>query len=294
MKHSVSIRNIVELNFAMMFISTSGTLARYIDTPVPITLAFRASLAAILIYLFCKWRRFDFNISKQDRLAIFVGGVLMGLHWITYFYALKFSNVAIGMLSLFTYPVITSFLEPLILKAKFQKAHIVLGGLLLVGIYFLVPDFDIRNDYSKAVALGIISAICYALRNILTKSKVNKYNGSVLMFYQLIIIAIFLSPFFLVLDSRGIMDQLPANLMLALLATAIGHTWFLSSFKFFSITSASIISSTQPIYGIIIGMIFLHEYPTLNTLIGGLLILTSVIIESMRTYEGSVVINNLK
>jgi len=60
---------------------------------------------------------------------------------------------------------------------------------------------------------------------------------------------------------------------------------FLYSFKHFSITTASIISSMQPIYGIIMGIIFLKEYPELTTLIGGALILLSVIIESVRTYS---------
>ena len=64
----------------------------------------------------------------------------MTTHWVTYFYALQWSNVAIGMLSLFTYPVITALLEPLILKTKFQKHHLILGFIVLIGVYFLAPD----------------------------------------------------------------------------------------------------------------------------------------------------------
>ena len=109
--------------------------------------------------------------------------------------------------------------------------HLILGALVLLGIYFLVPDFDLENDYSKAIALGVLSAFCYALRNIIMKSKVNRYNGSIMMFYQLVIIAIILSPFFLYLDTSGIMPQFPANLTLALVTTAIGHTLFLYSFN---------------------------------------------------------------
>ncbi|WP_299610473.1 EamA family transporter [uncultured Aquimarina sp.] len=283
--NSHHLRNILELNLAMLFISTSGALGRYIDMPVPVTIAFRAILTGIVLFLFCKWKKISFGIASKDRSTIVFGGVLMGLHWITYFYALKMSNVAIGMLSLFTYPVITSFLEPIILKTKFQKMHLVLGALVLLGIYFLVPNFSLENSYAKAVSIGVVSAFCYALRNLLMKTKVSNYHGSMLMWYQLVIISIMLFPTLFVFDSSGIITQWPWTLVLAILTTAIGHTLFLFSLKRFSATTASIISSVQPVYGIIIGIIFLKEIPVFTTIIGGVLILTSVVIESVRSYK---------
>ncbi|MEL7002116.1 MAG: DMT family transporter [Bacteroidota bacterium] len=117
------------------------------------------------------------------------------------------------------------------------------------------------------------------------KKKVALYSGSTLMFYQMIIAAIVLFPALLLLDTSGILDQWPALLTLALVTTAIGHTLFLMCFKHFSISTASLISSAQPVYGIIIGMIFLHEIPTWTTVIGGALILTTVVVESLRSYR---------
>ncbi len=71
---------------------------------------------------------------------------------------------------------------------------------------------------------------------------------------------------------------------LALVTTAIGHTLFLYSLRNFSTITASIISSTQPIYGIIGGMIFLQEFPTKNTYIGGSIIIFTVVIETLKIY----------
>ncbi|MBQ4821620.1 DMT family transporter [Aquimarina sp. MMG016] len=285
MQKNIHLRNILELNLAMLFISTSGALGRYIDMPVPVIIGFRAIMACILLFIYCKWKCISFSASSKDRPTIILSGVLMGLHWITYFYSLKLSNVAIGMLSIFTYPVITALLEPILLKTKFQKVHILLAFLVLIGIYFLVPDLDFSNSYTKAVILGIISALCYSLRNIIMKTKVGNYNGSILMWYQLVVISICLLPFLFIMDSSGITEQWLPTLTLALLTTAIGHTMFLGSFKRFSITTASIISSVQPVYGIIIGVIFLGEIPVFSTIIGGALILTSVVIESVRSYK---------
>lgn len=269
----------------MIFVSTSGALGRYIDLPVPMIIVARSILALLVLLLYCKWKGFSFKIDFEDRWPIVLSGLFLGLHWLTYFYALKLSNVAIGMLSLFTYPILTSFLEPLLLKTKFQKIHLVLGFLVLAGIYFLVPSFDLSNSSTIAVGIGLLSALLYALRNILLKKRTANYNGSSLMCFQLFVIVILMSPAFFVYELNNLESQWPWVALLAVLTTAIGHTLFLNSFKHFSITTASILSSVQPVFGIIIAALFLNEIPTMMTILGGLLILSSVVIESVRSYQ---------
>ncbi|MFP2994931.1 DMT family transporter [Spongiivirga sp. MCCC 1A20706] len=276
---------IAELNLAMLLISTSGALGRFVNLSPPITIFYRALFAIGILYLFCKFRKLSFNIpSNKDRWTIFFGGLFLGGHWVTYFYALQYSNVAIGMLSIFTYPVITAFLEPLLLKTRLQLIHLLLALLVLVGIYFLVPEFDFSNDYTKAVAFGVCSALCYAIRNILMKKQIAVYNGSVLMWYQILAVGILLTPaLFVFHNEQPEPNEWWAIVLLALLTTSIGHTLFLMSFRHFSITTASLISSAQPVYGIVIGIIFLKEIPSITTVLGGLLILSTVIIESIRS-----------
>jgi len=269
----------------MLFISTSGALGRYIQLSVPVTIGTRAILAFVLLVLYCYLKGISFKLEKKDRPTIMLSGILMGLHWITYFYALQMSNVAIGMLSMFTYPVWTAFLEPLLLNTKFQRLHLFLAVLVICGIYFLIPDFDLENSYTLAICLGVLSAVIYALRNVLMKPKVDTYNGSLLMAYQTGIVGVFLFPTLFFTDVAAILSQWEALVTLAVLTTAIGHTLFLLSFKHFSITTASILSSVQPVYGILIGILFLKEFPSLSTIFGGVLILTAVVVESIRTYR---------
>lgn len=277
-----SSKHILEINLAMLFVSTSGVLGRYIDLPPAITIGIRAFGAMLLLGLFVKWKGFSFTLARKDMLAIALSGVFMGLHWITYFYSLQLSNVAIGMLSLFTYPVMTSLLEPLFLKTKFSKMHLLLGVLVLIGIYFLAPTFDTENDYFLAILIGLLSALCFAIRNLLVKTKIGSYNGSVVMWYQTLVIAIMLIPGYFIFDAEGFVAELPYIGLLALVTTALGHTMFLFSLKRFSVTAASLMGSVQPIYGIILGIIFLNEIPGWRTVLGGSLILFSVVVESVR------------
>lgn len=286
MQKNFNLSRLLEFNIAVLLISTSGVLGRYITLLPEITIFWRTVLAAIFIFIFCKWKGLSFKINtSKDFFKIIASGILMGLHWVTYFYSLRLSNVAIGMLSIFTYPVITSLLEPIILKTRFKLSHLLLGVLVLVGIYFLVPDFSFENEYTIAVGYGVFSALCYSLRNIMMKSQVAKYNGSILMFYQIIIVAIGLSPLLFIYGVSGLVAQWLPLATLALFTTCIGHTLFIMSFRHFSITTASIMSSSQPVFGILMGMLFLNEYPSLTTIIGGTLIVIAVVVESVSSYK---------
>jgi len=278
------LKHVLWLTIATILISTSGALGKYIDMPTPVVIWWRSALAALFLLLYCKYKKVPLKInSSRDKLTFFLSALFLGAHWITYFYALKLSNVAIGMLSLFTFPIFTAILEPLFSKVKFDPIHIVLGVLVLVGIYFLAPDFDLESSQVKGVLFGLFSAICYAIRTLMLKQHVSVYNGSMLMFYQVLILAIVLLPALPIFGTTEITTQYPHVILLALITTAIGHTMFINSLKYFKVSTASIISSTQPIFGIIIAFLFLNEIPTWNTFIGGALIISTVVIESIRS-----------
>ncbi|TNJ45224.1 EamA family transporter [Tamlana fucoidanivorans] len=272
------------LTLATIFISTSGALGKFIDLPAPVIIWWRSALGGLFLLIFCKYKNYSIKIkSPKDLPSILLGAIFLGAHWVTYFYALKFSNVALGMLSMFTFPVITALLEPFFTKSKLNPIHVFLALVVLLGIYILAPQFNFENTHLKGILFGIFSALCYALRNLILKRHVHNYNGTVLMTQQALIVAILLLPVMFFLNSSNIITQYPYIITLALITTAIGHSLFITSLKHFSVSTASIIGSTQPIFGIIIAFLFLNEMPTTNTFIGGTLILLTVVIESVRS-----------
>ena len=277
------LHSILMLNLAMFCIATSGPLGRAIDLVPVLAILWRAGLAFLLFILILKWQQQPLRAqTSRDEWALLGGGVLIAVHWVTYFIALQLSSVAIGMLSLFTYPVLTAILEPLLLKTRFQWAHLLLGALTILGIYFLVPEFDLANRQFQAIGWGLFSALAYAVRNILMKKQVARYSGTLIMLYHMLAVFVVLSPAMLWYGTGDVLGQWPYLLALALITTAVGHTLFLRSFRSFSVTSASIISCVQPIYGIILGAIFLREFPEWSTYLGGAIILSAVFIESLR------------
>lgn len=278
------IKNIASLLLATLFISTSGVLGKHIAMPVEIVTWFRASLAMIFLYLYGSFKKIDFSIkSPKDYKPFLISGVLMAAHWVSYFYAIKLSNVALGVLSLYTFPIIIAFLEPFFLQVKFNPIYILLGLMVLVGLFILTPEFNIENLQVKGILFGVFSAFCYAVRILILKKHVTSYNGTTLMFYQTLITTILLLPCLFFMNLSGLKNHFPYLLLLALLSTAIGHSLVLHSLKFFSATTAGIISSLQPVFGICLAYIFIREIPSLNTYIGGIFIVLTVVIESVRS-----------
>lgn len=277
-------KNLSFLLLGTLFVSTSGVLGKYIALPAEAIIFCRAILATVFIFIFCKIKKIDIKIkSRKDRISFIVSGFFMAAHWVTYFIALKLSNVALGMLSIYTFPVITAFLEPFFSKQKLNPVHVFLAVLVLIGVYILVPDFSLENDDLKGILFGIFSAFCYALRNLTIKKHVKEYNGSMLMLHQMVVVAVLLTPVLFFSDFSNLQSQIPLLVLIALLTTSIGHTMMVNSLKHFSVSTASIISSVQPIFGIIIAYIFVNEIPSFNTFIGGSLILSTVVIESIRS-----------
>ena len=112
---------------------------------------------------------------------------------------------------------------------------------------------------------------------------IHKKSSSIVKW--IFIISILLFPLLFVYGTPGLTENWIPLATLALFTTCVGHTLFLMSFRHFTITTASIMSSMQPVFGIIIALIFLKEYPSFITLVGGALILLAVIIEGVVSYK---------
>lgn len=278
--------NLLWLNLANVLISTSGALGKYIEMPIPAVIWWRCIIALVLLYGYCRYKNISLKLHrKQDWPSFMLSALLMGGHWITYFYSLKLSNVAIALLSLYTYPIITALMEPLFFKTKMDRIHLILGGFVLIGVAILAPELDLDSQYTQGILLGLLSAVCLAFRTLIIKQHVKNYNGTMLMFHQLLIVAVVLAPVLVVYKTTNISTQYPYVILLGVLTTALGHTMLVHSLKHFKASTASIISSMLPIYGIVIAYFFLNEIPATNTFLGGSLIMITVVVEAIRSQK---------
>jgi len=141
------------------------------------------AIAAIAIYI--KYLNESFKLKhKRDYLIASLLGFFLAMHCVTYFHAMHVSSIAIGIISLYTFPVITVFLEPFFHGERPHIQDILSALLILCGIYLLVPEFSLDNQTATGVFWGVLSAFLFAMRNIIHGRYFKTYPARHALFYQ--------------------------------------------------------------------------------------------------------------
>jgi drug/metabolite transporter (DMT)-like permease len=276
-------KSLFALHLSSLLFGGTGLFAKLIDLPVIDITAVRALIASAGLFILLKITKQRIALdTPRDYAIMLVQGVLMGVHWVTFFYSIQISSVAVGIISLFTYPIITVFLEPLWRGQKPHLSDIICGTLVLFGIYLMVPEFSFDNTVTRGLCWGIFSAFMFSLRNVVQRNYLAAYRGDTSMMYQSFIAGI-IGMIFITSAACSINAMTGLKLVvLALFFTAVPHSFFAGSLRYLKAKSASLISCLQPVYGTIYAFVILYEVPEIKTVIGGAVIMLSATVESYR------------
>ena len=280
----------VQLHLGVLLLGVSGIFAKLIHLPALDIIAYRSVFTAVALGAFLVYSKQTLKLrSKRDYVVAVVLGVLAAVHWWTYFLSIQKTSVAIGMLSLFTYPVMIVLLEPLVRRSLPKLSDIGISLVVLFGISLLFPnlwqtDVGLSPDFTFGVVIGLFSALCFALRNIGIQHYFKGYSGTQNMFYQFGIAALLFIPFadtqFIELDLRTI----ELLVLFAIFFSAMAHVLFSNAIGTTGAKTAGLVACLQPLYGIVLSLIILAEVPSWTTLVGGSIILAAAIYET--TYAG--------
>ena len=183
MQHSRE--GLLAVHVAVLIFGFTALFSKLLTLPALEITFYRSIIAFLVIAIYLAYKKQSFLLDKtQDYLMAGVLGTLLAIHWVSYFYAMQVSSVAIGVIALYTFPVITVFLEPLFHGEKPHSADIISSIVVLFGIYLIVPDFSLDNSTALGVAAGVFSAFMLALRNIMQRRFFSASSASQALFYQ--------------------------------------------------------------------------------------------------------------
>lgn len=274
------------LYLSIFLLSLTGLFAKLIPLDAPSIIQLRSVVAFIglLSLLVVRRRRLKID-GVRATLGIYGLGLLLGLHWVTFFHAMQVSTVAVGMLAMFTFPVITILLEPFFSRKQISPVDILAGLAVLAGLGIMVgPGMtDLQRPVTMGVLYGVLSALLFALRNLVQKHFFSNESSENLMLHQVIAIALMLAPFVDVkrvvsLDWTGIFMVL----LLGLLSTAAGHTLLTFSLKQLPAKSVALIQCVQPMMAALLAWWVIGEEPKLRVVIGGTIVLSVAAYESLQ------------
>ena len=262
-----------DVHLAVFLFGFSGLFGKFLLCS-PLTIVFGRTVFAALALLPLLPRTGDRGaVAKAPRAVLALQGVLLAVHWCTFFRAIQVSSVAIGLLSFSTFPLFVTFLEPLFFKERLMWKHVLLALVVFAGLVLVVPAFDLAGASTQGALWGVVSGFTFAVLGLVNRKNVMTHSPLVVAFFQNLWAALFLLPWVVGLGlPLPSMKELGLLVILGVVCTALSHFLFIRSLVHIKARTASIATALEPVYGIVLAMVLLGEFPCVRTLIGGLVI----------------------
>lgn len=277
-----------QLHIAALLLGGTAQFSKLIDLNAVDIITYRTLICGLIVcaIAIATNKRLAPKSSRDAMLLLFCSG-LFCVHWTAYFHAMQLSSVAVGIVSMFSFPVLTVLLEPLFSDKKLEAFDLLMGCLVIVGVYLIVPEFTLQNNVTVGVAFGLLSAIAVALRNVIVAQHLRDYSAFTVMTYHGLISCLILISFTSVAITQISFHQWLLLLLLGSLFTAIPHTQITLGLMKTSAKTTSMVVSLQVVYAVIIAYFLLGEAASVTTLIGGGCILTAAVSESLKHHKAS-------
>lgn len=279
-----NLRHFIHLHFLVFIAGFTAILGELIVNPSEIIVWNRMLIASILTAFFMLITKRSFKINLKLLLKYSVLGLVIALHWITFFEAIEQSNISLTLAMFSTAAFFTSILEPLLFKRKVIIYEVVLGFVVIAGVSII---FNAEFEYLYGIILGIFSALFASLFSVLNGIMIKNDNAIKISFYEFISGVIFITIYIFFssdLSDLYIDDFFSLNylyiLLLGTICTAYAFIASVYLLKFISPYSVVLTYNLEPIYGIILALIFFGnaEKMSFSFYLGLFLILASVII----------------
>ncbi len=281
-------RSLINLHITVMILGGTALFSKLIPLSA-IDITFGRSLTAFLCLTFVVYISGQTLAlqNKRDYLVAIMLGIIMAAHWVTYFMSMQYASVSVGIIALFTFPVITVLLEPLFENTQLAWQDVFSALVVLFGIYLIVPSTSLQDNVTLGVIIGVLSAILYSLRNLIHRKHFSNYSGVKAMAWQTMIVCPCII-FFVSEEALTFNISLQTILLLLLLGsvfTALPHSLIASSLKHLRPKTFALVSCMQPLYGVVFAIIILKEAPTWQTFLGGTLVISAAIYETVKTHK---------
>ncbi|MFY7811671.1 MAG: DMT family transporter [Flavobacterium sp.] len=286
---NVKLKSYLQLHLIVFIWGFTAVLGKLITLDALPLVWIRMLLAVIIVFFYLKIKKTTFQISRKDLLILFFLGLVIALHWFTFFKAIKESNVSVTLACISTGALFASVLEPIFFKRKLILYELLFGGLVVLGLIII---FKLDSKYHYGILLSLISAFLSAFFAVINGIYVNKYDAGVITFYELLGGVIF---FTIILLLNQQIDALFFDIsindwmylfILSSICTAYAFITNVKIMKYISPFSVMLTVNLEPIYGIILALLLFKESETMdhNFYIGTVIILSTIVLNGLIKY----------
>ncbi len=221
---------------------------------------YRTLLAAIGMAALMLFRREKFGVPSSDLVKLFLTGIVVGAHWLTFFLAVKISNPSTALVGFTACSLWAALLEPIVKKQKIQIIEVFLGTVVVVGLY-IIFSFDFQ--YPLGLFPGILSGITVAIFGVINSLMVRRISSTTITFYEMVGACISIGVCMLFMNGELQLKPTTVDwLWLAILAwvcTVYAYAIAIELMKRLSVFVIQLSLNLEPVYGIILALLIFGE-----------------------------------
>ncbi|MBP0903958.1 DMT family transporter [Mariniflexile gromovii] len=284
---NVKLKNHLHLHFLVFIAGFTAILGELITiTAIPLVW-FRMVMAAILILIYVKIANIDVKINPKSILRLSVAGIIIALHWITFFGAIDASNVSITLAMFSCGAFFASLIEPVIYKRRIIWYEILFGIIVILGV-FVITKSELK--YIDGIVLGITSAFLSSLFAVLNGKFLKEHTATVISFYEFLSGVLFISIYILIFGSGFSTEFFNLSVtdfgylfILASICTAYAFIAAVHVMKVISPYTVVLSYNMEPIYGIFMAIFLFPEKEHMSTSFyyGAVIIITTVLLNAV-------------
>lgn len=278
------LKNYLHLHLLVFIAGFTAILGKLITIKAIPLVWFRMLIAGFLMFAFIKISKIKLKISLQTFFKFAIAGIVVALHWITFFGAIDVSNVSITLVMFSTGAFFASFIEPIVYRRKIIWYEIIFGIIVIIGVSIII---NTEYKYINGIILGVSSAFLSSLFAVLNGKFVEKHNASTISFYEFICGVLFISVY-LAFAADGFLKEdfflLNTNdwiyiFILASVCTAYAFIASTHIMRYISPYTVVLTYNLEIIYGIILALILfpIDEKMSTGFYSGSLLVIATVL-----------------
>ncbi|PHS54732.1 MAG: EamA family transporter [Lutibacter sp.] len=247
---------------------------------------YRMFFAVIFILIYFLISKKSLRIPPKALLKFLFTGIIIALHWIAFFSAIKIANVSIALVAMSTGALFTSLIEPLFFKRKLIFLELFFGLIVIAGLYLI---FNVESNYTLGIIYALIASFLSALFTVLNGLYIKKHEADVITFYQLLFGVGFITFYVLATSNFSLSDFTLKNLdliyllILSSICTAYAFIVSVKIMKYLTPYTVMLTINLEPVYGIILAVIIFGEKEKMSSqfYIGATVIIITVIINGI-------------
>ena len=263
------LKNYLHLHVLVFIAGFTAIIGKLITINAVSLVWYRMLMATVLMFIYIKVAKVDISITKKAFVKLALAGIIIALHWITFFGAIQVANASIALAMFSTGAFFASFIEPIIYKRKIIAYEIVFGLIVILGVYLIVRS---EFKYIDGMILGIISAFLSSLFAVLNGKFLEEHSATKISFYEFLSGVFFISLYILCFGEGFNVNHfnisLSDGLWLFVLASVCTAYAFIASvyvMRYISPYTVVLTYNLEPIYGIILALLLFPESETMSS-----------------------------